>query len=205
MWRTLLAISKGRAILLTTHSMEESSALATRVGIMARRMLALGTIDQLRKVHGDAYYVHLVSKTAPHSTSEEMGRLRSWVLDQFPSADVDQQTYNGQMRFRIPANPRPEFDKGNTEVEIHGIKGGSRSEVTLHDNGISGIGSIIAVIEFAKERLGIEAFSVSPTTLDAVFLNIVQKYNVEEEGYQVHTKLNRGKWIWVGRTGKSAS
>jgi ATP-binding cassette subfamily A (ABC1) protein 3 len=49
MWRTLSSISAGRSLVLTTHSMEEADALADRAGIMARRMLALGTADQLRK------------------------------------------------------------------------------------------------------------------------------------------------------------
>ncbi|KAK1079501.1 hypothetical protein LTR48_008098, partial [Friedmanniomyces endolithicus] len=56
MWRTLRAVSAGRSLVLTTHSMEEADALADRAGIMARKMLALGTSDQLRRKHGDAYH-----------------------------------------------------------------------------------------------------------------------------------------------------
>ncbi|GIK00164.1 hypothetical protein Aspvir_004184 [Aspergillus viridinutans] len=49
MWKTLASVVPGRSIVLTTHSMEEADALATRAGIMAKRMLALGTTDYLRK------------------------------------------------------------------------------------------------------------------------------------------------------------
>lgn len=73
MWRTLKAVSAGRSLVITTHSMEEADALADRAGIMARRMLALGTADELRKKHGDAYHVHVVHKNAPFSTEAEMG------------------------------------------------------------------------------------------------------------------------------------
>lgn len=60
MWRVLGSITKGRSLLITTHSMEEADALAQRAGIMAKRMLALGPTDVLRKKHGDAYHVRLL-------------------------------------------------------------------------------------------------------------------------------------------------
>src|SRR5437762_2969599 len=41
MWKTLATVVPGRSILLTTHSMEEADALASRAGIMSGRMLAL--------------------------------------------------------------------------------------------------------------------------------------------------------------------
>ena len=34
-WRIIEKQSKGKAIILTTHSMEEADALSTRIGIMA--------------------------------------------------------------------------------------------------------------------------------------------------------------------------
>lgn len=38
-WGTLRALTKDRAVLMTTHSMEEVDALADRVGIIASRLL----------------------------------------------------------------------------------------------------------------------------------------------------------------------
>lgn len=43
-------------------SMEEASALATRVGILARRVLALGTTDSLSSRYG-TYEVHFTCRT----------------------------------------------------------------------------------------------------------------------------------------------
>ncbi|KAH6605323.1 abc transporter [Trichoderma cornu-damae] len=164
MWRTLEAIAPGRSILLTTHSMEEADALANRAGIMARRMLALGPTDSLRHRFGDTLHVHLVSKTAPHSPASEMEALRVWVLNNFSGAAVEQETYHGQMRFSMPSSAVPTPGGGSSTAE-------------------SARGRLLVMLEEQKGYLGIAHHSVSPTTLNEVFLNIVGKHDVQEEGY----------------------
>ncbi|KFY94456.1 hypothetical protein V500_03244 [Pseudogymnoascus sp. VKM F-4518 (FW-2643)] len=177
MWRTLAGVVAGRAILLTTHSMEEAGALASRAGIMAKRMLALGTTDHLRRAYGDAYHVHLVTKTAPHTSAQEMAELRSWVANEFSDASIEEKTYHGQLRFSVPtAALTPD---GASTASIDEIEGGK--EPMGKKSG--GIGALIMALEEKKEALGLEYYSVSPTTLDQVFLSIVTKNNVEEENY----------------------
>ncbi|KAI0204611.1 hypothetical protein F4808DRAFT_350211 [Astrocystis sublimbata] len=161
MWKTLGSIVPGRSILLTTHSMEEADALASRAGILAKRMLAMGTIDNLRERFGDAIHVHLVSKSAPHSTDEEMERMRQWVLKAIPGAEVEAKTYHGQMRFSVPGN------------SVAGREASAGSAV----------GRLVILLEEQRETLGIEHYSCTPTTLDQVFLTIVGRHNVQEEGY----------------------
>ncbi|KAL0248887.1 hypothetical protein GEMRC1_004121 [Eukaryota sp. GEM-RC1] len=57
-WKIINKIRKGRAILLTTHSMEETEALQTRIAIMAHsRLWALGTSIYLRNAFGSGYKV----------------------------------------------------------------------------------------------------------------------------------------------------
>ncbi|KAI1106585.1 P-loop containing nucleoside triphosphate hydrolase protein [Jackrogersella minutella] len=172
MWRTLHAIAPGRSILLTTHSMEEADALASRAGIIAKRMLAAGSTDDLRRRFGDALHVHLASTSAPHSSPEEMARIRAWVLATWPDADVEQKTYHGQMRFSVPA----------AAVAGPDTSGGSA------------LGRLIIVLEEHRVELGIEHYSCTPTTLDQVFLAIVGRHDVREEGY--NEKKKRSWWRW---------
>ncbi|KAK1985845.1 ABC transporter [Colletotrichum cereale] len=175
MWRTLGKIVPGRSILLTTHSMEEADALADRAGIIAQRMLAIGEIGQLQSRFGDSLYVHLVSRSAPHSTPEEMEHVRQWVVNTFPSARVEASTYHGQMRFSVSASDvlrRVEPSGRNRST--------SEEEQSLE---LSAIGQLIMLLEDNKEALGIEHHSVSPTTLNDVFLAIVGQHDVQEEGY----------------------
>jgi len=184
MWKTLAAVVPGRSLLLTTHSMEEADALADRAGIMAKRMLAMGTSDYLRHKHGNAFYIHLVMKSAPHTSDEEITRLRTWVIEKFPGADIEDKTYHGQIRFSVFVQRSSSPKKGGKEIETgvvdtDQISGGSEPLQSQGD----GIGYLIMTLEDHREELGLEHYSVSPTTLDQVFLSIVMKHDVEEEGY----------------------
>ena len=184
MWRTLGSVTPGRSILLTTHSMEEADALAGRAGILARRMLALGGVEDLRHRFGDALHVHLVSSSAPHSTEEEMAALRAWVTSQYPDADIEAKTYHGQMRFSIPASAITGGSGGSSVVD--GESDGDGESIPANTR--SAIGRLLIALEENKHKLGIEHYSISPTTLDQVFLTIVGRHNVQEEGYKDEKK-----------------
>ncbi|KAI1821312.1 hypothetical protein F4861DRAFT_476258 [Xylaria intraflava] len=174
MWKTLGSIVPGRSILLTTHSMEEADALASRAGILAKRMLAMGTIDNLRERFGDAIHVHLVSKSAPHSTDKEMERIVKWIHKALPGAEIESKTYHGQVRFSVP---------GDSIVGRDAASG-------------SAVGRLVVMLEEQKQALGIEHYSCTPTTLDQVFLTIVGRHNVQEEGYSEKKKEGTQQKSW---------
>ncbi|GKT71574.1 ATP-binding cassette sub-family A member 9 [Colletotrichum tofieldiae] len=96
MWKLLSSITPGRSVLLTTHSMEEADELATRVAIMSKRILAIGTSQDLRKRYSNVYNVHLVLGTAPGSTPAEMQNVETWVRQVFPEASFDAVNLGGQ-------------------------------------------------------------------------------------------------------------
>lgn len=167
--------------------MEEADALASRAGIMAGRMLALGSTEYLRRKHGDAYHVHLVHSEAPHTSDEKMQHIRMWVTESFPGADVEEKTYHGQMRFSVAA--RVQQQQPATQVE--------KDVISITANEDRGISALFTLLEQHKADLGFEYYSVSQTTLDQVFLSIVGKHDVEEEGERDRrssgTKRRRGK------------
>ncbi|EAW12681.1 putative ABC transporter [Aspergillus clavatus NRRL 1] len=192
MWKTLASVVPGRSIVLTTHSMEEADALATRAGIMAKRMLALGTTDYLRKKYGNKYHVHLVHSRAPHTTDADMARIREWVQDSFPSAVIEQKTYHGQVRFSVPATaeiiPSNEKSIERDKASVTADKFGrdvsdepdvQRQEPKATNNNI--VSKLFSKLEQGRALLGIQYYSVSQTTLDQVFLTIVGQHRVEEE------------------------
>ena len=159
LWATLNAIATGRVLLMTTHSMEEADALCDRAGIMASKLLALGSVDELRSQHGNAAYVHLVHKDAPYTSVQDMSRLRSWVEVSFHDVKVEQRTFGGQLRFSIP-----QTGEGNN------------------------MGKLFGLVERSKKELGVAHYSIGPGTLDQVFLNVVGRHNVQEENTDAKEK-----------------
>lgn len=203
MWRTLAETVPGRSILLTTHSMEEADALAGRAGILAKRMLAMGSVDSLRKRFGDTLHVHLVCRGAPRTSDAQIAQIHAWVESTFGSAAaMEGKTYHGQMRFSVPAavvlslttgiiNQRA--DKGMAAEEIR--------ETETQQSTTSAIGKLVVLLEEQREELGVEHFSVSPTTLDQVFLEVVGRHNVREEGYAAPDEgKKRGLKRWFKRS-----
>lgn len=187
MWKTLASVAPGRSIVLTTHSMEEADALANRAGIMAKRMLALGTSNYLRSKYGNMYYVHLVHSQAPHTSDEAMARLRNWVLESFAGAEIEPKTYHGQLRFSVPASSpgMGEPDVASLQDKISDGSGRdekrSTSPLSTDQSGPGVVAGLFSQLEGVKSSLGIQFYSVSQTTLDQVFLTIVGRHNIEEE------------------------
>lgn len=199
MWRTLLGVAApGRALLITTHSMEEADKLATRVGIMKRKMLALGTVARLGEQYGDAWVVQLVLKSAPDTSEQEMEQVRVWVRRRVPGVELDKWGArgggHGQLRFKVlkaastlsstSADAPSDMDKEKAiEADIIPIRTNSSS---VEVNSIHGL---ITLLERNREQLGLEYYSVSPTTLDEVFLRVVGE---EEEEHPEGTEKKAG-------------
>jgi ATP-binding cassette subfamily A (ABC1) protein 3 len=190
MWRTLLGVAApGRALLITTHSMEEADKLATRVGIMKRKMLALGTVAELGEKYGDAWVVQLVLRSAPQTTTGEMDSVKAWVKSKIPGVEMDKwgtrDGGHGQLRFKVlkaapssSALSTPPLEKDVGQVSFIDIEPTSAPE-------IDGIPGLIQLLESSRNEIGLEYYSVSPTTLDEVFLRVVGEEDEEDTGKKI--------------------
>jgi len=71
-WELLQEIRKDRFVVLTTHYMEEAEQLADTIGLLDEgRLIALGTLDELRRRLRYNYSVKLLSIPAPPITVTE--------------------------------------------------------------------------------------------------------------------------------------
>ena len=190
MWRTLLGVAApGRALLITTHSMEEADKLATRVGIMKRKMLALGTVAELGDQYGDAFVVQLVLKSAPATTTEEMDAVKQWVSNRIPGVQMDKwgsrDGGHGQLRFKVFKAATTSPHTGEHLPQQHeqdpktSINVSEAEQTTSQD--IGGIPGLIQLLENNRNEIGLEYYSVSPTTLDEVFLRVVGEEDEEDK------------------------
>ena len=183
MWRTLEKFRPGRSILLTTHSMEEADALASRVGVIAKRLLDIGTTSHLRAKHGHGFHVHIVMKSAPTTTDEEINKLQRWVDQHMEGAERESIPYHGQLRYNVPITPptkKPEAVTTDDQI--------SSSTAVTEDSRT--VASLFTLLEENKDAMGIEFYSVSPSTFDEVFLKVIEKNDVGEEDMHRH----RSRW-----------
>merc|ERR1719158_2385505 len=96
MWDVISKTMSGRAVILTTHSMEEAEALSHRIGIMVGgRLRCLGTTQHLKNKFGKGYSMEI-------RTNDESGdAVSAWVQKEFPTADCVERM-GGQLRYDIP-------------------------------------------------------------------------------------------------------
>lgn len=187
MWRTLSRFVPHRSILLTTHSMEEADALADRVGVLAKHILDIGTTSHLRTKYGYGFHIHLVLKSAPNSSPEEMANVKAWVEERFPGAEVERDAWLGQLRFNIPSVPPSSAPEPEAEPTAD-LTTTKKGEVEPPS-----VGSLFVLLEENKQSLGLEFYSVSVSTFDEVFLKVVRRHGVGEED---HAEANRRrKWM----------
>ncbi|RKK22901.1 hypothetical protein BFJ66_g9907 [Fusarium oxysporum f. sp. cepae] len=158
MWAMLSSISSSRSVLLTTHSMEEADMLATRVAILSKRILAAGTIQELRNRHSNSYEVHLVLESAPSSDQLEMQKAEAWICQTFPGANFRGLSLGGQFRFSIPAN--------STADEAFAASQNRKGQVV----------EVIETLEQHKRSMGVAHYTVSMGTLEMIFLKIIEEY-----------------------------
>ncbi|XP_029561835.1 retinal-specific ATP-binding cassette transporter [Salmo trutta] len=149
LWTAIMSvIQDGRAVVLTSHSMEECEALCTRLAIMVNGTFkCLGTIQHLKYKFGDGYVVTMKVKAAKAGVSPELGPAESFMESSFPGCVQREKHYN-TLQYEIAS---------------------------------SSLARIFQLVVANKDKLNIEDYSVSQTTLDQVFVNFAKQQAGEDE------------------------
>ena len=93
-WEILSREKEGRAIILTTHNMQEAEVLSNRIGIMAQgKLLCVGTQSHLKKKYGSGFTLQVTTNNA-HATQKYIQIL-------YPTATLDT-SISGILCYRIP-------------------------------------------------------------------------------------------------------
>ncbi|EEY23039.1 ATP-binding cassette sub-family A member 9 [Verticillium alfalfae VaMs.102] len=179
MWKMLSSITPGRSVLLTVYlamsllsqrldanvddrhtPWKKQTSLRLAWPSCRKRVLAIGTSQELRQRYSNVYDVHLVLATAPGSTRSEMHNIESWVQQVFPEASFDAASLGGQVRFVMPVGAGPSPD------------------------GRSTVRRLMETLEEQKADLGLAHYTVGMGTLEMVFLNIMRNSGAAEEEEQ---------------------
>jgi ABC-type multidrug transport system ATPase subunit len=148
-WDIILAAKKGRAVVLTTHSMEEADILGDRIAIMAKgRLRCIGTSIRLKSRFGAGYRVSVSVMMDGSAMNQVLAdRVKSYFKDVLGVAPSEEsQSY---IHFTVPRS----FDDR--------------------------LGTFFAELRQNSQAFGITDIQVGLCTLEDVFLNIARKAELE--------------------------
>eukprot|EP01038_Epipyxis_sp_PR26KG_P005687 gene5687-7851_t len=154
LWELVQKNRQGRAILLTTHFMDEADVLGDRIAIVKEgRLRAIGTSKFLKKRFGIGYMLRMSLKeeSNPNNVLEEVSRF-------IPSTTIAS-TAGTELSLRLPRE------------------------------GVSIFPDLFEHLESHSKSLGILSFGIETTTLEEVFMRIVDEDN--EQLCKNHEEANR--------------
>ncbi|KAI5101655.1 ATP-binding cassette sub-family A member 1 isoform X2 [Silurus meridionalis] len=143
LWNCILSvIREGRAVVLTSHSMEECEALCTRMAIMVNgRFQCLGSVQHLKNRFGDGYTINLrLSASSP-----EPCPVDAYIQSCFPGIELKERHHN-VLQYQLPTHAcslAHVFDILSNNSEELGIAEYSVSQTTLDQ----------VFVNFAKEQM----------------------------------------------------
>ncbi|XP_024017032.1 ABC transporter A family member 2 [Morus notabilis] len=113
-WDIILKAKRGRAIVLTTHSMEEADILGDRIGIMANgKLQCIGNSSRLKTRFGTGFVVHVsFVKSSNGHTHEDVKQFFKTHLDVVPKEEN-----KSFLTFAIPRNREVLFPDCFAEVQ----------------------------------------------------------------------------------------
>lgn len=173
MWQAIQDVSSNRAVVITTHSMEEATALANRAAIMDKRILAIGSPAELVNRYGSGVYqLHIVHQKGSAATTQELENIQHWILENCAGArsrslGVGSGAMHGQLRFQVI------IENNATTHRNHEISGDGAYDSNAVPS--RGLVRLLELLEESKERFDVEYYSISPMTLEDVFLEIVAR------------------------------
>ncbi|KAF8064417.1 hypothetical protein FPV67DRAFT_1608821 [Lyophyllum atratum] len=148
LWKLIKALAPGKAFVITTHSMEEASSLATKVGILSKRMLAVGSPTELAGRYS-TYTVHFSCRTPS-----------DWVKVQQLMAQIP------QSKMALDLSTR--FD-----VPITTSRRGAKSAIPKEEG--EKVLSLADLFHLLAQQTDLPDFTVETSGLEATFIKIIRE------------------------------
>ncbi|KAB5524858.1 hypothetical protein DKX38_022607 [Salix brachista] len=178
-WDIIQNTKKGRAIVLTTHSMEEADILSDRIGIMAKgRLRCIGNSIRLKSKFGTGF----IANVRFGDTNGGQTPARSPV-DTSSGHHEDVKKF---FKYHLDVKPTEENKSFLTFVIPH------YKERVLKD--------FFAELQARQREFNVSDIQLGLATLDEVFLNIAKQAELENaaaEGKMVTLDLTSGKSVQI--------
>ncbi|XP_063284422.1 retinal-specific phospholipid-transporting ATPase ABCA4 isoform X1 [Pelobates fuscus] len=160
LWNSIVGIIKeGRAVVLTSHSMEECEALCTRLAIMVKGSFkCLGTIQHLKFKFGDGYIVTMKIRAHKLGAAPDPGPAEKFIETNFPGSLQREKHYN-MLQYQISSSSLARIfqllisNKDSLNIEEYSV-----SQTTLDQ----------VFVNFAKQQTEDEDIRLHPRAAGAI-------------------------------------
>ncbi|KAJ6794728.1 putative ABC transporter A family member 2 [Iris pallida] len=180
-WDIIEEAKKGRAIILTTHSMEEADILSDRIGIMAKgKLRCIGTSIRLKSKFGAGYVANVGFPVNTQGQSLDNNGSNEATTE--PQAERVKQFF----KYHLDVDPKEENKAFLTFIIPHEKEGL--------------LANFFAELQDRENELGISDIQLGLTTLEEVFLNIAKQAELESssaEGTLVALTISSGASIQI--------
>ncbi|XP_060722830.1 retinal-specific phospholipid-transporting ATPase ABCA4 isoform X1 [Tachysurus vachellii] len=148
LWNTIMSIIRdGRAVVLTSHSMEECEALCTRLAIMVNGTFkCLGTIQHLKYKFGDGYVVTMKIRAARAGSSPDLGPAEAFMESNFPRCVQREKHYN-TLQYHISSS---------SLARVFQLVAENKHRLNIEDYSVSQTTLDQVFVNFAKQQSGEE-------------------------------------------------
>mmetsp|Transcript_12717 Transcript_12717/g.12847 ORF Transcript_12717/g.12847 Transcript_12717/m.12847 type:complete len:450 (+) Transcript_12717:1285-2634(+) len=146
LWDILANCKEGKAMVLTTHSMEEADVLCSRIAIVNEGVLrCIGPQVVLKSLYGGGYHLFINCQKPSHHSSEDqeeiVEQVKDFVKNVLPAAIILSE-FNGNLIYQIPL-------------------------------GCCKVSSIFSEFEQNKLKIGIADWGISQSSLEDVFMRVI--------------------------------
>ena len=143
LWDILAKCKEGRAMVLTTHSMEEADVLCSRVAIVNDGVLrCIGQQVVLKSLYGGGYHLFInCHRSSGYRQEEIIPQVKDFVQKLIPTA-VPLSEFNGNLVYQIPID--------SCKVSV-----------------------VFSEFEANKSRIGVADWGISQSSLEDVFMRVI--------------------------------
>ncbi|XP_078074970.1 retinal-specific phospholipid-transporting ATPase ABCA4 [Mustelus asterias] len=144
LWNCLLSvIREGRAVVLTSHSMEECEALCTRLAIMVNgQFKCLGTIQHLKYKFGDGYVVTLKIQGGQPGASPDLNPAEAFFKSNFPDS-LQTEKHHNMIQYQLSSS---------SLSKIFQLLISNKEQLKIEDYSVSQTTLDQVFVNFAKEQ-----------------------------------------------------
>jgi len=168
LWKILQRVKRGRAIILTTHAMDEAELLCSRIGIIALgKLRCIGTSTHLKNRHGGGYRLQMNYRPDMEEVATKT------ILSIFPEA-TPCASFRGTRSYLLPPTSKWQ---GRGETVLSDLEG--ETTTTTTSSNVDSFSQRFSELLECSKRSGINDFAISQLGVEDVFQRIVEESHKE--------------------------